>query len=135
MVYVPFPNDGFDRDGLGFEEQSALGTDPQKKDTDGDGFDDGFEVDNAASGYDPRSSTTSSDINTEGDGCDLSDYDKIAMALFYQIFGYENMPQDPDSSRGALENGEVILYSFRNQAGRKYRFDAECVNGNMVYFL
>lgn len=54
-----------DQDGLSDEEEKNYGTDPDKKDTDGDGYSDGAEV---LGGYDPLKPAPGDKIETEDSG-------------------------------------------------------------------
>ncbi|MGL5487509.1 MAG: inverse autotransporter beta domain-containing protein [Shewanella sp.] len=51
---VPDPNGDRDGEGLTNGQENQLGTDPDKKDTDGDGIDDKTEVDNGSNPLDPN---------------------------------------------------------------------------------
>jgi hypothetical protein len=67
---LPFPIESdSDRDGLGDEQEAALGTDPDNPDSDGDGLLDGYEID---LGFSPLSK------DSNGDG--IPDY----MAAYYR---------------------------------------------------
>ena len=66
-IAPPILNVDADGDGLFNDQEIKLGTDPQKKDSDNDGLEDGFEVNSC--GTDPLSE------DTDKDG--ISDYDEI----------------------------------------------------------
>jgi len=75
-----------DGDGLFNEQEMKLGTDPQKKDTDNDGLDDGFEVN--ISGTDPLLE------DTDRDG--TSDYDEIYLSETDPLVPNETPTPDTD---------------------------------------
>lgn len=74
---LPLQGDGdHDADDLSFDQERDLGTDPANPDTDGDGDDDGYEVNN---GTDPLvrndGQPDPSTVDSDGDG--FSDQDEI----------------------------------------------------------
>jgi hypothetical protein len=89
------PTDG-DTDGDGLEDGDEInvhGTDPFDPDTDGDGIDDGDEVDN---GLDPLVSNTG--VDSDGDGLDDAD----------EVNTHGTDPLDPDSDGDGIDDGAEI---------------------------
>lgn len=82
-----------DADGLTNQEELAAGTDPENPDTDGDGLNDGSEVD--IYGTDPLLE------DTDADG--LNDGEEV------NIFATD--PNDPDSDGGGAPDGDEVLDS------------------------
>ena len=82
-----------DVDGLTNQEELAAGTDPENSDTDGDGLDDGLEVNTF--GTDPLLE------DTDADG--LNDGEEV------NIFATD--PNDPDSDNGGAPDGDEVLDS------------------------
>lgn len=62
-----------DQDGLSDDEEKIFGTDPLKRDTDGDSYSDGVEVE---SGYDPRKPAPGDKLVSEDDGLGKGGYDE-----------------------------------------------------------
>ncbi len=79
-----------DKDGLTLDEEEALGTDPKKADTDGDGLSDGDEVN--------KFKTNPLNNDTDGDG--LKDND--------EIYIYKTNPLKNDTDDDGLLDGEEI---------------------------
>lgn len=103
-----------DNDGLTKCEEQALGTDPEKADTDGDGLKDGEEVNiyktnplsvdtdgDGLSDYDEvkKYNTDPNKADTDGDG--LNDYDEIMI--------YKSNPNVADTDGDGISDGDEVL--------------------------
>ncbi|MEH6345028.1 MAG: hypothetical protein V7785_08085 [Bermanella sp.] len=76
-----------DTDGLSIKTELDIGTDPEKDDTDGDGFGDGFEHANRVQGFDP---IVAHNFYSDEDGDGASDLDEYAAGT--DMFDYEDNP-------------------------------------------
>ncbi len=101
-VCIP-PGDA-DSDGLTLPEETALGTDPDIADSDGDGLSDGAEV--GADGlFDPLTETDPLDADTDDDG--ISDGDEVFGGGPLTGIGPTN-PLHPDSDSDGLKDGTEV---------------------------
>ena len=102
-----------DGDGLSNCEEGVLGTDPASSDGDGDGLDDGAEVN--VHGTDPNDSDTDDDGLADGfevdSGLDPNDPDSDDDALGdgAEVFIHGTDPKLPDSDGDGLEDGAEVL--------------------------
>lgn len=105
-----------DNDGLTDNEESVLGTSPDKADTDGDGLSDGAEVRHVST--DPKNADSDGDNYSDGDelyagydplaaGERLEDSDGDGLADLYEtLYGYD--PNDPDMDKDGLSDGDEL---------------------------
>ena len=89
-ILTVYSGDDLDGDGIANEDEAALGTDPLKPDTDGDGLLDGWET--TVSGTDPTKA------DSDGDG--LSDFAEVVV--------HRTDPNDPDSDGDGVNDGDEI---------------------------
>jgi len=93
-----------DRDGLSDEEERPLGTDPNRVDTDGDGYGDLFEVRFGASGFDPKVASLPAAPCAAREDLDGDGLNGCEEALL------ETRPRAPDSDGdGMLDGLELSL--------------------------
>ena len=76
-----------DNDGLSVVEEIELGTSPRNDDTDGDGFDDGFEFYHMPEGFEP---TAPHDAYSDADGDGAYDLEEYAAGT--DMFDYDDNP-------------------------------------------
>jgi len=109
-----------DQDGLTDQEESALGTDPDNRDSDGDGYSDGVEVE---SGYDPLSANddrqTEQAMETEENTEQVKDvnlteafFEKFQETNGEEISALQVLANDPDQYAQQLEAGELADVSL-----------------------
>lgn len=113
-----------DQDGLSDDRESMLETDPQRADTDSDGFDDGFEVRHGDYRFDPNRATVDSDrdglpdpfevelgsspVNPDSDGDRYGDFDEY----LNRLYGYDlNRPTADRDFDGLADDLETRLGS------------------------
>lgn len=80
-----------DKDGLLSSYEDEIGTDPENPDTDGDGLNDGDEV----------NKYYTNPLNKDSDNDDLNDYD--------EVIKYSTNPVNPDTDGEKLRDGEEVL--------------------------
>jgi outer membrane protein OmpA-like peptidoglycan-associated protein len=105
-----------DRDGLTKCREEQIGTDPNVADTDGDGLNDGDEVNRYMT--DPLNRDTDGDGLTDGDEVlkyltnPLSkDTDSDGLTDYEEIFTYNTLPNNRDTDGDGLTDGdEVLIY-------------------------
>ncbi len=90
LSYYFFTNDDFDSDELTNSEEEKLGTNPYEEDTDGDGLEDGEEVNEHRT--DP--------LNIDTDRDNLTDYEEVRV--------YKSNPLMQDSDSDGIKDGEEI---------------------------
>lgn len=103
-----------DNDGLTDEQEMELGTDPNDPDTDGDGLQDGAEVNEY--GTDPLNEDTDGDGLTDGDevnsyGTDplSEDTDGDGLSDGDEINEYRTNPTESDTDGDGLTDGEEVM--------------------------
>ena len=125
LSYYLFNDNDHDSDGLTNEQEAALGTNPYKADTDGDGIDDNLEIelynsdpkladsdgDGMTDGEEIANSSNPNKSDTDGDG--ISDYEELML--------YNSNPNEIDSDKDGLTDIEEVQKGFKPNEWR-YRW-------------
>ena len=136
-LHEPFnPTDDSDNDGLTALEESQYGTSDNNADTDGDGWNDYYEVTRAGSGYDPlnpdvdgdghldgfdncpvnSNDQTDTDLDGRGNACDYDDDNDGMLDTFEIANGLDPLVDDAD---GDLD-GDTLTNGYEERAYTSY---------------
>lgn len=99
-----------DADGLSNADEAAATTDPLRPDGDGDGFDDRFEVQHTADGFDPKVADARG-CNATLPGCVSSDVDGDGLSQFAE-FHLGTSTFFPDTDRDGLPDGLEVRFGL-----------------------
>jgi len=112
LSYYAFNDNDHDSDGLTNEQEAALGTNPYKADTDGDGIPDNLEVE--LYNTDPTKADSDGDGMTDGEEIanssnpNKSDSDGDGISDYEELMLYNSNPNEVDSDKDGLTDIEEV---------------------------